>query len=380
MRDKGKTKDLKKDKLTLISEMEELEVIANNHLIMKKYPEAIKAAERIINLALELNMKSVIREQEEFIAKIYKILETDKLATIILDDFTNIKTKYDQLIKKNKFREAHDDILKFKAKYDEYYDVRLISSINQFLQKEKRIWDCFIQEEDIIKLLEPLEIQFNSYIHTNNIPLARDTLEKAKKLLEKVNLEYIIEKWKHFESEYLEINKNYQLKGDFEAKLDYIATLTEEYKFQEAHSLLSNLIKIAEQKGFSEYKDKLAAKKRNIEDAKSKYTKLLNDLASLEQQFKESIENDQYNSAKENCEQIIKIARFIGKKELLIKYQQQEETIENRILEYNQFLTLKADILEDSKIAINEVNEERFSQALEKYRAILNQIQEYIKK
>jgi len=378
MKNEEKITSIKKDKLAIISEMDELKVIANNHLIMKRYPEAIKAAERIINLALEVKMDSVIREQEEFITRIYKILETDKLASIILDDFDNIKSKYQDLSKKNKFRDAHNLIYQFKQKYDEYYDVGLIRPISQFLQEERKRWDCFVAEESNLKLLEPLEIQFNSYIHTNNIPLARDTLEKAKVLLQHISLDYIIEKWSYFEAEYLERKKDFQLKGDFDTKMSVIAELTEEYKFQEAHSLLSTLIKMADEKHFIEYKDKFAAKKRNIEDAERKYKKLLNDIADLEITLKIDIENEQYESAKEICDQIIKIARFIDQKDLLIKYEKEKETLSDNILEYNRFLALKEKVIKLSEIAISEVNEEHFSEALDKYKAILFRLQKYL--
>ncbi|MEJ2295923.1 MAG: hypothetical protein P8Y23_14295 [Candidatus Lokiarchaeota archaeon] len=270
------------------------------HLLMKKYSEAIKAAERIINLALEVKMDSIVREQEEFITNIYKIVETDKLASIIIDDFNQVKLLYEKFIMKNKFQEAHNLIQRFKEKYDEYYDITLISSISRFLQEETKMWDCFRKEESSIRLLEPLEIQFNSYIHTNNIPLARDTLEKAKGLLNTLSLVYMVEKWKNFEFEYKELYKNYQFKENFDSKIDLIAELTEKYNFQEAHSLLSKLIKIAEERGFSEYRNILAAKKRNIEDAEAKYTKLLDDITDLEIKLKQYIESDQLESAKAN--------------------------------------------------------------------------------
>jgi hypothetical protein len=368
----------KRDKLTIISEMDELKVIANNHLLMKRYPEAIKAAERIINLALEVKMDSIIREQEEFITNLYKIVETDKLATIILDDFDQTKLQYEKFVKKNKFQEAHNLIQRFKEKYDEHYELTLISSISRFLQEETKTWDYFRKEESSIRLLEPLEIQFNSYIHTNNIPLARDTLEKAKKLLNTVRLDYMVEKWKNFESEYKELYKDYQIKEDFDSKIDLIAELTEKYKFQEAHFLLSKLIKIAEERDFSEYKDSLAAKKRNIEDAEAKYTKLLDDIADLEINFKQDIENDQLESAKAKCDQIIKIARFIGKQELISKYEKKKDIINEKFNEFNRFLDFKADILKLSESAVIKIKDEHFIEAIEKYRTILHHIQEYL--
>ncbi len=379
MKDEKKLSQTKKDKLTIISEMDELKVIANNHLIMKKYSEAIKAAEKIINLALDVKMDSIIREQEEFITGIYKIVETDKLASIILDDFEQNRLKYEVLLNRHKFEEAHNLIIAFKEKYDEFYDLRMIKSIKQFLQKETKRWNFFREEESIIRLLEPLEIQFSSYIHTNNILLARETLKKAKELLKKINLDYILDKWEHFENEFLELNKDYELKEDFNKNLEIIANFTEEYKFDEAHSLLAKLIKLTEDKGFSEYKDKLAIKKRNIEDTEAKYKKLLDDIDELEKKYQKNIEKDRYDSAKENCDQIIKIARFIGKKELLNKFKKEKEVIDDRIIQHQHFLSFKKNIIEESKMAINQLNQENFLEAFKKYREIFHSFQEYLK-
>jgi len=378
MKDESRDKTAKKNKLTIISEMDELKVIANNHFLMKRYSEAIKAAEEIINLALEVKMDSIIREQEEFITKIYKIVETDKLALIILDDFDQIKKKYEELSKKNKFQEAHQLIDEFKEKYNEFYDLTLIDSLNNFLQKEKRRWHRFKNEESSIKLLEPLEIQFNSYIHTNNIPLAKDSLERAKKILEDVSLDYIIDKWKNFEIKYSELRTKYELKLDFEKKIETLSNLTEEYKFQEANSLLSELISVSEERGFIEYKDILSAKKRNIEDAKGKYEKLLSDIRRLEDQVKDNLNKAQYNSAMDKCSQIIKIARFVGEEGYLRKYEKEKESIEANIRNFNRFLLLKDTISKESNIAVEKINQDEFIEALEKYKIILNNIQEYL--
>ena len=194
-----------------------------------------------------------------------------------------------------------------------------------------------------------------------------------------MSLDYMVEKWKNFESEYDELFNDYQLKEDFDNKIDLIAELTEEYKFQEAHSLLSKLIKTAEEREFSEYKDSFAAKKRNIEDAEAKYTKLLNDIADLEIKFKHDIESDHLESAKAKCDQIVKIARFIGKKELLSKYEKKKESINEKFQEFERFLDFKANILKVSESAVSEIKDEHFIEAIEKYMTILHHIQEYLK-
>ena len=137
-----------KKKIVVLSKIDELRVIANNHYLMSKFDDAIKIAEEIMNLAEEAKLYSIVREEGEFIADIYK------------------------KVKEN----------------------------NKFIEIEK-------QQNALKKKLEPLEIQFNSYIITNNITLAEETLEQAKTLLKKLKDTETLKMWETSEAIFLELKK-----------------------------------------------------------------------------------------------------------------------------------------------------------------------------
>ena len=58
------------EKIQIISDIDQLKVVANNHFLMKKYYDAIKVSELILELARKANLPSIIREQEKFVYKV----------------------------------------------------------------------------------------------------------------------------------------------------------------------------------------------------------------------------------------------------------------------------------------------------------------------
>ena len=61
-----------KKKIVVLSKIDELKVIANNHYLMGKFDEAIKIAEEIMDIAEEAKLYSIVREEGDFIGDIYK--------------------------------------------------------------------------------------------------------------------------------------------------------------------------------------------------------------------------------------------------------------------------------------------------------------------
>jgi len=137
-----------KKKIVVLSKIDELKVIANNHYLMGKFDDAIKIAEEIMEIAEDAKLYSIVREEGEFIADLYK------------------------KVKEN----------------------------NKIIEIEK-------QQNTLKKQLEPLEIQFNSYISTNNITLAEETLEQAKTLLKKLKDTETLKMWETSEAIFLELKK-----------------------------------------------------------------------------------------------------------------------------------------------------------------------------
>jgi hypothetical protein len=52
----------RREQIRIISEIDQLKVKANNHFLMKKYYEAIKTSEIILNLAKKAELLSILKD------------------------------------------------------------------------------------------------------------------------------------------------------------------------------------------------------------------------------------------------------------------------------------------------------------------------------
>ncbi|MFW9946548.1 MAG: hypothetical protein ACFFDX_06930, partial [Candidatus Odinarchaeota archaeon] len=361
----------RKKKIIIISEIDELKVIANNHYIMGKHDDAIKTAKEIINLAKKVELNSIIREQEKFITKIYRIIEKEDQKSFIVDNFEDLKIKFEELSKNERIEEAHEMVEKFKQKYGKILELNLNLPIKELLEKEHEIWNRYSTEQNgIIRQLGPLEIQLESYLSTNNVILARETLQKARPLLKELKNTKLLERWGTMEAMFTELKTSYDFREEIEKSLEEIAKLTNEYNFDEAKKLLKSINQIIEEKTFIDYKKEAKIKERSILDAEQKYNKLLNDIETLENLVEENIKKFLFNDAINNCKQIIKISRFIGKINYVDKYSKYITDIENKVQEYDKFEHFRGNILSVNKEALNALNMGDFSLALNKFKEI----------
>ncbi|MHA1234143.1 MAG: hypothetical protein ACTSQL_03540 [Promethearchaeota archaeon] len=321
-----------KNKLEVLSKIDELKVIANNHYLMGKFDEAIKIAEEIMDIAEKARLYSVVREEGEHIANMYKQAKEEHKYVVIRDDFEGLKGDYDKLAEKGNVEEAHDLVQTFKQYYEKNIDLNSFNNVKEFLSRESQIWNDFItREKNVIRQLEPLEIQFNSYINTNNLSLAGEVLEKAKVLLKKLTNSDILKMWETSEIMYLELRKKYVLNEFVEKDLNEVSKLTENYEFNKAKRILDSKIEYLEKEGFTEYNKEIEAKKIYILDAESKYLKLEDDLRALEVLIKDNIAHNHVKQAIDNIGQIIKISRFIGKTKNLGRFDEYITLLENKI-------------------------------------------------
>ena len=361
----------RKKKIIVISEIDELKVIANNHYLMGKYDDAIKTAKEIINLAKKVEFNSTIREQEKFITNLYQIIEKEDQKSFIVDDFEDLKIKFEELSNNERIEEAHEVVEKFKQKYDKLIELSPNLSIKELFEKEQKIWDRYSTEQNRnIRQLEPLEIQLESYLSTNNVILARETLQKAKPLLKNLKNTALLERWGTMEAIFTELKTSYDFREDIENSMEEITKLTDEYKFDEAKKLLISINQIIEEKSFADYKKEMQIKERSILDAEQKYNKLLKDIESLENLIEENIKNFLFNDAINNCKQVIKISRFIGKLNYVDKYSKYIADIEAKIQAYDKFENLRGNLISMNKEALSALDKGDFSLALNKFKEI----------
>ena len=113
MNEMNSNREIQSEKIQIISEIDQLKVVANNHFIMKKYYEAIKVSELILKLARKANLVSIIKEQEKFVFKVRRLIDDGKLG-FINEDFQELKNSYNNLIKNENLENAHILLENFK--------------------------------------------------------------------------------------------------------------------------------------------------------------------------------------------------------------------------------------------------------------------------
>ena len=321
-----------KRKLEVLSKIDDLKVIANNHYLMGRFDEAIKVVEDIMDIAEQAKLYSVVREEGEYISNLYKQAKIKNKFIVIRDDFESLEEEFNKHIGKGNIEKAHDLVQTFKQYYEKNIDLNSFNNVKEFLSRDSKIWNEFsTKEQNIIRQLGALEIQFNSYINTNNLSLAGETLENAKVLLRKLTNIEILKRWETSETSYLELRKNYVLNEIIEKDLNEVSRLTENYEFDKAKRILDSKIEYLENEGLKEYDKEIKAKKKNILDAESKYLKLEDDLKALEVLIKDNIANNHFKQAINNISQIIKISRFIGKTNNIEKFIEYVNILENKI-------------------------------------------------
>ena len=321
-----------KKKLEVLSKIDELKVIANNHYLMGKFDEAIKIAEEIMDISEQARLYSVVREEGEYIANLYKQAKEEHNYIVIRDDFEVLERDFYKLVGKGNIEEAHDLVQTFKQYHEKNIDLNSFSNVKEFLSRDSKIWNEFItREQNVIRQLEPLEIEFNSYVNTNNLALAGEILEKAKALLKNLTNSNILKMWENSEKMYLELRKRYVLNEIIEKDLNEVSKLTENYEFEKAKRILDSKIEFLEKEGLSEYNKDIEKKKIYILDAESKYLKLEDELKALEVLIKDNIARNHFKQAIDNISQIIKISRFIGKTKNIERFDEYINLLEKKI-------------------------------------------------
>ena len=140
-----------KTQIRIISEIDQLKVIANNHYLMKKYYEAIKISEEIIELAQNGEMQSIVKEQKNFIDQIRNSIENGKEILFFDDEFKEIEKSVRNYLLKEEISEAHALTEAFRHKFENVVDFHSISSIDDLLKEVEILWNDFLKKQGALK-------------------------------------------------------------------------------------------------------------------------------------------------------------------------------------------------------------------------------------
>jgi hypothetical protein len=371
----SKEDDDSKKKIDVLSKIDELKVIANNHYLMGKYDEAIEVAEEIMDIAEDAKLYSVVREEGEHISDLYKQAKFDHKFSVIRDDFESLKEKYNKLVAQGEINNAHELLLTFKKYYEKDMSLASFKRVKDLFLEDEKLWNVFhTNQQNIIKKLEPLGIQFNSYFNTNNLHLAGETLDKAKKLLAMLKDTNTLKKWENTEAVFIDFKKKYDLDEDIESDLKEVSLLTENYKFDKAISILKSKLDLLHKADFSDNNQKLEAKLKYVVDAESKYIKLEEDLKKLEIVINQNVSQNQFREAIDNINQIIKISRFIGKTNFLDNYAKYVEILENKIRKISEVEDTNDVVKKLNVQGIQALKREDYAESLNNFKEIVDLI------
>ena len=372
--------ETQKTQIRIISEIDQLKVIANNHYLMKKYYEAIKISEEIIELAQDGDMQSIVKEQKHFIDQIRNSIVSGKDILFFDDEFKELEKSVRNILLKEEISEAHALTEAFRHKFENVVDLHSIPSVDDLIKEVEISWNDFLKKQGTLKnQLGPLEIQFTSYLSTNNILLAEDILSKAKLILKNVNNKDLTNQWKNLEDTLSSIKKKENLEEKVKSEIEIINKLTDDYKFDEARKIVDSLIKLMEKEDLLSYNKQFEMKKKTIIDAENKYNKLITEIDTLEITIKDNISSGRFHEALLNCEQIVKISRFIGKTKIVDMYSQLGDDIKIKLREYQQFKAMKNSVVALNEDCLGALDAENFEHVLENYKKIKELLNIFLK-
>jgi len=372
--------EIQRAQIRIISEIDQLKVIANNHYLMKKYYEAIKISEEIIDLAQKGDLKSIITEQKHFIANIRNSIDNGKDLLFFDEEFKEVEKIIRSYLSKGDITDAHLLTEAFRHKFENVVDFQSIPSVNGLIIQVENLWNAFLNNQGTLKKqLGPLEIQFTSYLNTNNILLAEDILSKAKLILKNVNNKNLEDQWKELEINLTSIKKKEFLEEKVKSEIENINKLTDDYKFDEAGKSVDALMELMDKEDLISYNRQFEMKKKTIIDAENKYNKLITEINTLEIIIKDNISSGLFQQALSNCDQIVKISRFIGKDKHVEMYSQLSDDIKIKLREYQQFKTMRNSVFALNEDCLGALEEDNFEHVLENYKRIKELLNAFLK-
>ena len=197
---KANIKELEVKLLPFLSEINRLKSQADKSFILSDYDEAIEIARNIITLAKAIKDDSLEQDQINFIIEAQSRARATKILQDIEDLCKKATMEFDQLVKDERYRDAHNLVENIKNKYESKYNLSTIPLAQQLLLKdENMVYKLKIEQEPIIK---DIELMVNSlknsttkhdlnriknFVESKNAMNHRFLDEKIKSKLKRVN-------------------------------------------------------------------------------------------------------------------------------------------------------------------------------------------------
>jgi hypothetical protein len=138
-------------------------------------------------------------------------------------------------------------------------------------------------------------------------------------------------------------------------------------------------MELAQKEDLKSYNKQFEIKKKTIIDAENKYNKLITEINALEKTIKDNFTSGLFQEALLNCDQIVKISRFIGKNKYVDMYSQLGDEIKAKLREYQQFKTLRNSVVALNEDGLGALDDDNFEHVLENYKKIKKLLNAFLK-
>ncbi|KKK42906.1 MAG: hypothetical protein Lokiarch_31450 [Candidatus Lokiarchaeum sp. GC14_75] len=309
-----KKKDEKRRKISVISQIDDLLAIQGQDYMKGQLKEALALADQIIELAQSENLTSFIKEQEELIAKIKKLMERR--------------------------------------------------------EQEKR-------QKVVLKLkleLKKLEIDFKRASKSEDYSETDQILKDTKKFLIELGDNETSLHWKSLEKEYLDTRARKEINEEILRLIEDSTELQEKFLFSELKLRLTYLLKQVEEKGLTGYLEKLKKIEEETISAENTYNTIKGNIQEISEKIAEQQENKEFQSAIVYCEELIQLAMSINNKEI----EEENLILLKVLNEGAEFEYLKKDITELNEEGLSLLKRGEIQTSLTKFKLIYEKLSKQV--
>ena len=326
---------------------------------LEEYEEAITLSKKIIELSKKIEDIALENEQKDNIKDLRRRAKLKISTDKVEEETEKIKKKFEDLIDTHKPEDiikAHEMIDEYKKKYENFIDLSVITSANDLLLEEDKVWKKFTADQNkAIRDLKTLANKIKKYIEKNDLEEAETILIKARELLLLVSGDDLKHEWNEIESQVLENKIKTSTIEEIEKSILDSSKLSEELQFKDAISRIESTIELIQDKEILEYNNKLKNKMEEIIAKQAEFEKYQEEINLLEQNIKENRENRHLNAVIIQCENIIKKAEFIKKQDIVLDYSQILEETKNELEEGRKNRKEKQEALIEKAKELEEV-------------------------
>jgi len=205
---KARIKKLEIDLLPILSEINRLKEKVDKYFISENYNMAIDAAQKIANLAKDIDDDSLEQDQINFINEARVRASTSEILHHIEHYSKEAIEEFDRLVEVGNYREAHSLAEDFKKKYENEYDISSISLAQQLILKdENMIYSLKIGQAKVKKEIDEFYNSFKTGPNKGNLKQAKEFFGKTKAEIKDLFDDDVINSLKQFETQYDEVKK-----------------------------------------------------------------------------------------------------------------------------------------------------------------------------